>query len=226
MSSESWLDPLQATAAVYARAVLQTGENAGTGAIGLLSEALARIQALPEEAVAAVGELTAAVAVLFPEAASTAHLLIPSADPPSAEPCPGPSGQAGPVRVTMRPKPGPPARRGRIDAAGLARFLRAQHPHKPAEHASVRTGVPLDTVTKILKRETLPVGRTLLAFVVGYGPELLAAVLPDVDERWLEGARILADQARLEEELARTRAAMAINTGRWSFCGVSFGGGA
>ena len=43
-------------------------------------------------------------------------------------------------------------------------------------------------------------------------------------QRWLAGARILADQARLEDELARTRAAIAENTGRWAFCGISFGG--
>ena len=214
----SWFDPIHEAVTGYADAVLESGAEAGAGVMAHLASALARLQALPDEAGAAVADLTGALGALFPDAMPLAP------DPRSPAACPDASGQAGLVSVTLWRDPATPLRRQRIDTAGLARFLREQHPHKPAEHAAARTGVPLDTVLKLLKRETLPVGRTMLAFIVAYGPELLAAVLPDADARWLAGARILADQARLEAELERTRAEMAANANRWSFCGISFGG--
>ncbi|MGY2051709.1 hypothetical protein [Methylobacterium sp. JK268] len=224
----SWpsLSALQVTVSLYAAALLRSGEEgaaavtdplseAGSAAADALSEALTRIQDWPAEAWAGLGDLLSGLTALFPEEA-------PAAEPPASSAERG--GQAGAIARTARPGTGGTRWRGPVDAAGLARFLRERHPSKTAIHVAALSGVPVDTVAKLLAREALPSGRTLLALICVYGPELLAAVLPGANPRWLEGARILADQARLEAELARTRAEMAANTARWSFCGITFGG--
>lgn len=221
MTDRPWYEPLQAAAADYAASAVKRGEEAGAGLMLQLAGALTRLQALPEDAAATISELTGLVIALFPD--DLAHGPIPSHEPDTEAACAITDGQAGAIAGTIRPEAGGVPRRWQVDPAGLARFLRAQHPVKPAEHAAARTGIPVETVAKLLARETLPVGRTLLAFIVAYGPDLLAAVLPGAEARWLAGARILADQARLEAELERTRAAMAANAGRWSFCGIQFG---
>lgn len=179
-----------------------------------LSAAVARIQALPAEAAAAVVELTAAIEGLFPE-----HETLPALPAPAAA-CPAPVGREGGIAVTARAVP----RRIAVEPAAFAAFLRARHPSKPAEHCAALTGIPVESVDKMLKRESLPNGRNFLLCIVAYGPDLIAAVLPGADERWLLGAQILADQMRLEDELARARAEMTRNAGRWTFCGIGFGG--
>ncbi|GJD92495.1 hypothetical protein BHAOGJBA_6049 [Methylobacterium hispanicum] len=214
-----WLDGLCATLTTYTASAIAAGEAAGAGLAGQLAGALARVQALPDETIGAVAELNAALAALFP-ADLTAHAVPPS----PAESLAPPGGQAHAIGGASAPCP--LRRRHTVDATGLAHFLRARHPVKTAEHAAALTRLPVDTVAAILRRESLGNGTTLLAFVFAYGPEVLAAVVPDADERWLEGARILADQARLEAELARTRAEAAANAGRWSLCGIGFGGAA
>ncbi|MEN3213583.1 hypothetical protein PUR23_26675 [Methylorubrum populi] len=212
----TWFADLYAGAAVYADAALRSTAEAGE-AVGLqLAAALARVQALPEEAAAAVSALTAALDAVLPAGQDPSPAtLAPLAEPSSAE-----LRLDGGFGVTPRSVP----RRLTVRPEAFGQFIRARHPHKPAEHCSALTGIPFDSVDKMLKREALPNGRNFLLCVIAYGPELLAAVMPDADERWLAGARILADQVRLEDELARTRAAIAENTGRWSFCGISFGG--
>lgn len=212
----TWLDGVWAGAADYAGVALQSAAEAGEALGSELAGALARIQALPEEAASAVAALTAALDAVMP----SGHMPSLATPGPLPAPCSIEARHEGEIRGTARPVP----RRMTVDPGAFGRFIRAQHPHKPAEHCARLTGIPLDSVDKMLTRESLPNGRNFLLCIVAYGPELLAAVLPDADERWLAGARILADQAHLEEELARTRAAMAENTGRWSFCGISFGG--
>lgn len=182
--------------------------------------ALARIQALPAEAAAAVGELTAVIDSLFPEhetASPAAEVQTPAAPQPSSVPT---VGQAGGIVVTARAVP----RRTVVEAAAFGSFIRLQHPSKTAECCSALTTIPVDSVEKMLKRETLPNGRNFLLCIIAYGPNLIAAVLPEADERWLIGAQILADQVRLEDELARAQAEVACNTGRWAFCGITFRG--
>lgn len=186
------------------------------------SGALARIQALPAEAAAAVGELTAVVDSLFPEHESASPAPeVPSLAAPESSSLPA-VGRAGGIVVTARAVP----RRTVVEPAAFGSFIRLQHPSKTAECCSALTTIPVDSVEKMLKRETLPNGRNFLLCIIAYGPNLIAAVLPEAEERWLIGAQILADQVRLEDELARAQAEMARNAGRWAFCGITFRGAA
>ncbi len=212
----SWLADLYAGAAGYADAALRSTTEAGEAVGAGLAVALARVQALPEEAAAAVSALTVALDAVLP--AGQDPLL--AAPGPLTQPCAAEPRPDGGIGVTPRPVP----RRLTVRPEAFGQFIRARHPSKPAEHCAALTGIPFDSVDKMLKRETLPNGRNFLLCIMAYGPDLLAVVMPDADERWLAGARILADQVRLEAELARTRAAIEANTGRWSFCGISFGG--
>jgi hypothetical protein len=207
---EDWAAPI---AAAFAR-LQDISEEAGEAVTQRFAGALTRIRALPDEAVAAVGELTAVIEGLFPDHDTPPAL--PAPDPA----CGAPEGRAGKSPVTPRQVP----RRLTVEPAAFAAFIRAQHPSKPAEHCAALTGIPLDSVEKMLRREALPNGRNFLLCVVAYGPALIAAVLPDAEARWLTGAQILVDQARLEDELARTQAEMAQNAERWRFCGVTFRG--
>ncbi|SOR29814.1 conserved protein of unknown function [Methylorubrum extorquens] len=212
----SWFADLYAGVADYADAALRSTAEAGEAMGAQLATALARVQALPEEAAAAVSALTTALDLVLPPG----HDPLLAAPRPVAEACPAEPRQDGGIGMTPRPVP----RRLTVRPEAFAAFIRARHPHKPAEQCAALTGIPFDSVDKMLKREALPNGRNFLLCIIAYGPELLAVVMPDADERWLAGARILADQAHLESELARVRDAMAENTGRWSFCGISFGG--
>jgi hypothetical protein len=107
-----------------------------------------------------------------------------------------------------RPLPAPSARgwAGAIDPDGLVRFLRAQHPFKPALHVSLLTGESEETVRKWLKRETRPGFRATLVLVCVYGPELLEAALTrEAGARrpvWLDEIRRGHDRLRLAAELA------------------------
>ena len=216
----SWLDAIQETVAGYASAALEAGGEAGVSLYDQVAAGLARVQALSAEAAVAVEDLRAGVCLLL-ESHDPASGDGPAA-PAAGAGSPEAAGQAGAILGTVRPVALP--RRFRVDQAAFAAFLRAAHPAKPAEHAAAATGVPIDTVAKILARESLPTGRTLLAFVAAYGPELLRAVLPDAPLVWLEGARIIADQARFAAEQERIRAEAQANAGRWTLCGIPFGG--
>jgi len=212
----SWLSDLCAGVADYADAALRSTAEAGEAMGAQLAAALARVQALPEEAAGAVSALTAALDVVLPPG----HDPLLAAPLPPAEACAPNPRQDGGIGMTPRHVP----RRLTVRPEAFAEFIRARHPHKPAEQCAALTGIPFDSVNKMLVRESLPNGRNFLLCIIAYGPELLAVVMPDADERWLAGARILADQAHLESELARTRAAIEANTGRWAFCGINFGG--
>ncbi|GBU17246.1 MULTISPECIES: hypothetical protein [Methylobacterium] len=216
--SRSWLETLTG----YATAAAEAGEEAGSALSDALGAALARVQALPAEASAAVTDLSAALAALLPELQDE-----PSGAP--AAPAIGAvstiaPGNVAPLSGTARL--GPASLRIEIDQAAFAAFLRERHPSKPAENAAALTGVPFETCKKLLLRKTLPSGRVLLLFVVAYGPELLRVTLPGAPLVWLEGARILADQARLEAERTRIAAEAKANGGRWSILGIGFGGAA
>lgn len=218
----SWFDGVTDAVAACASSALAVGEAAGAGLYDQLAGALARVQALPEEAAGAVAELTAAVGALLPGESLPHRPPVPALAAPA---CDAAAGQAAPVPGAIVPAPQAALpRRTQIDPAGLTRFLRARHPERTAESAAAVTRLPVETVAKILARQSLGNGRTLMAFVIGYGPDLLAAVVPNAEARWLEGARILADQARLEAEAARIRAEAEANGGRWTLCGYSFGG--
>lgn len=210
MTVEDWAAPI---AAAFAR-LQDISEDAGDAVAQRFAGALIRIRALPDEAIAAVGELTAVIEGLFP-----GHDAPPALAAPDSACGTVPRREGGNL-VTPRPVP----RRLSVEPAAFAAFIRAQHPSKPAEHCAAMTGIPLDSVEKMLRREALPNGRNFLLCVVAYGPALIAAVLPNAEERWLTGAQILADQAHLEDELARTEAEMAQNAERWTFCGVTFRG--
>lgn len=199
-------------AAAFAR-LQDVTEEAGEAVAARIADALARVQALSAEALAAVGELAAAIHDLFPE-----HDSLPALPAPNTA-CLALVGRDGGFAVTARVVP----RRTVVEAAAFAAFIRAQHPSKPAEHCAALTGIALDSVEKMLKRETLPNGRNFLLCVVAYGPSLIAAVLPEAEETWLIGAQILADQSRLEGEMVRAREEMARNSGRWTLCGIGFG---
>lgn len=88
-----------------------------------------------------------------------------------------------------------------VDGAGLARFLRGQHPDKTAQHVAARTHLPADTVKKWLAGAALPNGRAILILSCAYGPELLRAMLHR-PPGWLDAAARGAEQVKLEARLA------------------------
>lgn len=94
-----------------------------------------------------------------------------------------------------------------IDADGLIRFLRTQHPCKTALNVAARTQLPADTVKKWLLGAALPNGRAILVLSCAYGPELLRAMLRH-PPGWLDAAARGAEQVRLEAKLADLRRQM------------------
>ena len=76
----------------------------------------------------------------------------------------------------------------------VASHLRAIHPIKTAECVAADIGVPAETVRQWLRGAASPNGSAMLALVGVYGPELLAAALPDAPA-WLRRA-LVAEQRR------------------------------
>ena len=118
-----------------------------------------------------------------------------------------PMGNSGLNADHFFPKPGQNWS-GRIDTAGLSRFLRTMHPEKTAAHVAAATRLPADTVKKWLAVEASPNGRALLVLACVYGPEVMTAMLRE-PPGWLDAQARQAEQARLDGELTRLTTRMA-----------------
>lgn len=81
-----------------------------------------------------------------------------------------------------------------FDPNAVAAHLRRLHPSKTAECVAADIGVPAETVRQWLRGAASPSGPAMLALVGVYGPELLAAALPDAPA-WLRRA-LVAEQRR------------------------------
>ncbi|MGC5781624.1 hypothetical protein [Methylobacterium sp. NFXW15] len=97
---------------------------------------------------------------------------------------------------------------GEIDMSGLVRFLRGRYPDKTAANVSADTRLPADTVKKWLGLVAAPNGRAMLVLACVYGPEVLVAVLRR-PPGWLVQSARMAEQVRLEAELAELTAKLA-----------------
>ena len=91
----------------------------------------------------------------------------------------------------------------------LASYLHRLHPAQTAYEVSARTGISPRTVERWLELGACPSLPHFMALVRAYGPDLLAATLPDQPD-WLlvarkaeTRARLNAERARIDEELAR-----------------------
>ena len=93
----------------------------------------------------------------------------------------------------------------------VATHLRRIHPAKTAECVAADVGVPAETVRQWLRGAASPSGPAMLALVGVYGPELLAAALPDAPA-WLRRA-LVAEQRRaaMDELRALTERLGAMN---------------
>jgi hypothetical protein len=74
-----------------------------------------------------------------------------------------------------------------VDFAGLAEFLRKEHPAKTAEFVEARCGIPSKTVRKWLEGENAPNGAAVLTLALFYGPQALSACLKGAPA-WLDAA--------------------------------------
>jgi hypothetical protein len=102
----------------------------------------------------------------------------------------------------------------RVDAdpEKVGRFLRKVHPVNTAAEVSVKTGIPTRTVQRYLAScPVVPSGGALLRLIFAYGPEFLAAILPDAPA-WVDRAKaeerraaLEAERMAIEEKLAELR---------------------
>ena len=98
--------------------------------------------------------------------------------------------------------------KNQIDPAGMVRWPRARHPTKTAATVAGELGAPVETVANWLNHGTLPNGRMLVLMVCVYGPDFLAAILTDPPD-WLSKAAMLAEQERLEAQIAAMQGELA-----------------
>ena len=95
-----------------------------------------------------------------------------------------------------------------LPEADWGALLRAIHPQKTAAHVAADIGAPGRTVENWIEGISSPSLRWFAAMAAAYGPEVLAAVLPD-HLGWLGAARRAARQAGLERRQADLDAEMA-----------------
>lgn len=86
----------------------------------------------------------------------------------------------------------------------VQKFLRSRHPVKTAACAAAATGLSEHRVSKWLEHSSAPSGSAIVALTAAYGPEFLAAVMPE-SCAWLDESVRAARLARVEEELAELR---------------------
>jgi hypothetical protein len=89
-----------------------------------------------------------------------------------------------------------------FDLDAVASHLRAIHPVKTAEHVGAAIGFPPETVRQWLRGASRPNGGAALALVGVYGPELLAAALPDAPG-WLRRALVAERRRTAMDEMRR-----------------------
>jgi DNA-binding transcriptional regulator YiaG len=82
----------------------------------------------------------------------------------------------------------------------VQKFLRDRHPVKTAANAAAATGLSEHRVSKWLEQSSAPSGAAIVALTAAYGPEFLAAVMPE-SCAWLDESVRAARLARVESEL-------------------------
>ena len=87
------------------------------------------------------------------------------------------------------------------DSVALESFLRARHPFKTAAHVAADTGCSIEQVRKWLAGAAEPNHSATLRLIAAYGPEFLAAVMPQRFE-WLDEGVRAARRAALKSEIA------------------------
>lgn len=92
--------------------------------------------------------------------------------------------------------------------ADWGRLLRAIRPAKTAQNVAADIGAPVRSVENWIEGVSAPSLKWFAAMAAAYGPEVLAAVLPD-HLGWLGAARRAARQAGLERRQAALGAEMA-----------------
>ncbi len=83
----------------------------------------------------------------------------------------------------------------------IAKFLRRMHPIKTAAHVASKIGSSEYRVGKWLELSSAPNGAAMIALTCAYGPEFLAAVMPQRFE-WLDEGLRSARRAKLKAEIA------------------------
>ena len=102
-------------------------------------------------------------------------------------------GQVSPYRAPLPRR----VRNKVIDGGRVCAFLRRIAPIKTAECISDDTGVNIETVRKMLLRESAPSYDFFMRLIMVYGPDFLCAVLPKPPD-WLNAKKIDADFDRLK----------------------------
>ncbi len=100
----------------------------------------------------------------------------------------------------MSPYRTPATRRMRtvlVDGGRVCAFLRRVAPIKTAECISDDTGESVETVRKMLSRESAPSFGFTIRLIQVYGPDFLCAVLPKPPD-WLKAKKVDADFDRLK----------------------------
>ncbi|MEM7730506.1 MAG: hypothetical protein AAF311_14770 [Pseudomonadota bacterium] len=95
-----------------------------------------------------------------------------------------------------------------VELAELAAFLRRLHPRDTATNVSAETGIAYRTVQGWLQERYPPRLDAFLTLVRVYGPDVLAAALPD-RLGWLDAARQDAEADRIRTQMAAMTARLA-----------------
>ena len=105
------------------------------------------------------------------------------------------------------------ARRGQLSddcrtdvAQRIVDFLRRLHGSKVAENVFADTGIPAETVQKMIDRVSMPSGLNLLRLLRFYGPALVCAIMDDLPE-WVSEAAHAEQVKRADRHLAEALAA-------------------
>lgn len=92
----------------------------------------------------------------------------------------------------------------------VANFLRARHPSKTAANVAAETPFSEHRVKAWLEHRAAPDGLAIVVMTAAYGPEFLAAVMPQKFE-WIDESARRARGERIDAEIAalkRERAAL------------------
>jgi hypothetical protein len=83
-------------------------------------------------------------------------------------------------------------------------FLRRRHPSKTVANVAAETGCTTHQVGKWLEGASAPNGAAMTALIAAYGPEFLAAVMPDAPA-WLDAALQAERRAQIDAKIAQRR---------------------
>lgn len=81
-------------------------------------------------------------------------------------------------------------------AQNILDFLRRLYPANTAINVAADTGIPAETIQKMIDRASMPSGFNLLRLAGHYGAEFLVAAYPNAP-RWLDRAHRMEERERL-----------------------------